>query len=224
MTIVYKNFFNESISETQALEMNGYKKEFQTNNIVKKIENNYPDGLLHVTYYKDVNEVNVLENLSKEYPNAEDFKIRTRQILNNFTVENEDYIRKGVLYLKNNLLRDNLGRVFSYHEIDINTNQTIHDASVKYFYSEDIYNNYCMPDLEYDTFLDKDFKIFDATYDENGDLIEISFNSQSTYDKKYFFPNQPAPDDLETCRRICDLTIEQMNYFLTDELLPIPNF
>jgi hypothetical protein len=224
MTIVYKNFFNESISETQALKMETYKKEFHNNNIVKKIEKKYLSGNFHVTYYKEDNESDTLENLSQEYPNANVFRIRSRQVSGNFTIENEDYIENGIIDLRSSLLRDNLGRVITYRRIDTITNLPVHKGSVKYFYSEDIYNNYCIPDLEYDTFLDKDFEIFSASYDENGDLTEIFFNSQSTYDKKYFFPNEPAPDDLETCRRICDLTIEQMNYFLTDELLPIPNF
>jgi hypothetical protein len=224
MVVLYKNFFNESISEIQALKMNGYKKEFHDNNVVKKIENKYANGNFHVTYYKDNNESNVLENLSKEYPNTNVFRIRTRQNSGNYTIENEDYIEDGILELKNSLIRDSKGRIIAYNQIDIINNQPLHDGSVKYFYSEDIYNNYCLPNLEDGTILDKDFKVFRAKYDENGNLIEILLNSQSTYDKEYFFPNQPAPLDLETCRQICDLTNEQMNYFLTDELLPIPNF
>lgn len=224
MAIIYKNFFNESISETQALKMNAYKKEFQANNIVKKIETNYASGKLHVTYYKDNNENNVLENLSKEYPDTNVFRIRTRQNSDNYTIENEDYIEDGILELKNTLVRDNLGRVIAYNQIDIISNQPLHDGSVKYFYSEDIYNNYCVPNLEHGTILDKDFQVFSASYNEDGNLTEIELNFSSTYDKEYFFPNQPAPLDLETCRQICDLTNEQMNYFLTDELLPIPNF
>jgi len=224
MVVLYKNFFNESISEIQALKMNGYKKEFHDNNVVKKIENKYANGNFHVTYYKDNNESNVLENLSKEYPNTNVFRIRTRQNSGNYTIENEDYIEDGILELKNSLIRDSKGRIIAYNQIDIINNQPLHDGSVKYFYSEDIYNNYCLPNLEDGTILDKDFKVFRAKYDENGNLIEILLNSQSTYDKEYFFPNQPAPLDLETCRQICNLTNEQMNYFLTDELLPIPNF
>jgi hypothetical protein len=47
----------------------------------------------------------------------------------------------------------------------------------------------------------------------------------STYDIEYFFPNAVAPyDDIEVCREKCGLTVEQMNYFLNDDLLPIPNF
>ncbi|MEN2401074.1 hypothetical protein GKZ90_0014905 [Flavobacterium sp. MC2016-06] len=224
MAIVYKNFFNESISETQASKMSGYKKEFQTNNTVKKIETNYASGNLHVTYYKDENEQNVLESLSLEYPNVEVFKIRTRQLLNNFTLEIEDYIKNGNLFLKNKLLRDNIGRVIAYNEINTINNQPLHNGSVKYFYSENIYNNYCVPNLEHGTLLDKDFQVFSASYNEDGNLKEIELNFSSTYDKEYFFPNQPAPYDIETCRNICDLTNEQMNYFLTDELLPIPDF
>ncbi|BDU25104.1 MULTISPECIES: hypothetical protein [unclassified Flavobacterium] len=224
MVVLYKNFFNESISEIQALKMNGYKKEFHDNNVVKKIENKYANGNFHVTYYKDNNESNVLENLSKEYPNTNVFRIRTRQNSGNYTIENEDYIEDGILELKNSLIRDSKGRIIAYNQIDIINNQPLHDGSVKYFYSEDIYNNYCLPNLEDGTILDKDFKVFRAKYDEIGNLIEILLNSQSTYDKEYFFPNQPAPLDLETCRQICNLTNEQMNYFLTDELLPIPNF
>lgn len=224
MVVLYKNFFNESISEIQALKMNGYKKEFHDNNVVKKIENKYANGNFHVTYYKDNNESNVLENLSKEYPNTNVFRIRTRQNSGNYTIENEDYIEDGILELKNSLIRDSKGKIIAYNQIDIINNQPLHDGSVKYFYSEDIYNNYCLPNLEDGTILDKDFKVFRAKYDENGNLIEILLNSLSTYDKEYFFPNQPAPLDLETCRQICNLTNEQMNYFLTDELLPIPNF
>ncbi|MFC4480190.1 hypothetical protein [Flavobacterium chungangensis] len=224
MVIIYKNFLNESISENQALKMNAYKKEFHANNIVKKIETNYASGKLYVTYYKESNENNILENLSKEYPDTNVFRIRTRQNSNNFTIENEDYIEDGILELKNTLLRDNRGRVIAYNQIDIISNQPLHDGSVKYFYSENIYNNYCVPNLEDGTILDKDFQVFSASYNEDGNLTEIEFNFASTYDKEYFFPNQPAPNDIETCRQICNLTNEQMNYFLTDELLPIPNF
>lgn len=224
MAVIYKNFFNEVVSETQALKMDEYKKEFQTNNVVKKIENRYASGNLYVTYYKDNDEDNVLENLSKEYPNTKVFRIRNRQISDNYTIENEDYIEDGILELKNTLVRDNLGRVIAYNEIDIISNQPLHNGSVKYFYSENIYNNYCVPNLEHGTILDKDFQVFSASYNEDGNLTEIELNFSSTYDKEYFFPNQPAPLDLETCSQICDLTNEQMNYFLTDELLPIPNF
>jgi hypothetical protein len=224
MAIIYKNFFNEIISETQALKMDEYKKEFQINNIVKKIENRYASGNLYVTYYKDDNENNVIENLSHEYPNTEVFRIRTRQVLDDFSIENEDYIENGILELKSTLLRDNLGRIIAYNQIDINTNLPMHDGSVKYFYSESIYNTYCVPNLEDNTILDKNFQVFSASYNESGELTEIFLNSQSTYDKEYFFPNQSAPYDIETCRRICDLTVEQMNYFLNDNLLPFPNF
>lgn len=224
MAIIYKNFFNELISETQALKMDGYKKEFQINNVVKKIENKYASGNFHVTYYKDDNENNVLEKLLQEYPSAVVFRIRTKQISGNFTIENEDYIKNGILHLKNSLVRDNTGRVIAYNEIDINTNLPKHSASVKYFYNENIYNTYCVPNLEYNTILDKDYQVFSASYSENGQLKDISLNSQSTYDEEYFFPNQPAPDDIETCRIICDLTVEQMNYFLNDNLVPVPIF
>lgn len=224
MAIIYKNFFNESISETQALKMNGYKKEFQINNLVKKIETNYANGNLYVTYYKGENEQNPLESLSHEYPNVEVFRIRTRHTSDKFTLEDEEYIENGILELKCSLLRDKSGRIVAYNQLNIDTNLPAHEGSVKYFYSEEIYNNYCVPNLEDGTILDKDFQVFSAKYNESGNLIEIFFNSQSTYDKEYFFPNQPAPYDIETCRQICGLNNEQMNYFLTDELLPIPNF
>lgn len=224
MIVIYKNFLNESITEIQALKMDGYKKEFQDNNVVKKIENKYASGNFHVTYYKDNNENNVLENLSKEYPNANVFRIRTRQNSGDYTIENEDYIEDGILELKNTLIRDSRGRVIAYNQIDIINNQPLHEGSVKYFYSEDIYNNYCVPNLEHGTILDKDFQVFSASYNEDGNLTEIELNFSSTYDTEYFFPNQTAPMDLETCRQICNLTNEQMNYFLTDQLLPIPNF
>ncbi|MFD2939843.1 hypothetical protein [Flavobacterium notoginsengisoli] len=224
MKIIYRNSFNRSISEIENLKMNDSEKVFLVNNITKKIETNYPSGSFHVTYYKDNNEKNILEKLSKEYPNADVFKIRTRKVTGNHTFEIEDYIENGVLELKNNLLRDKRGRIVAYNQIDISNNQPSHEGSFKCFYSKTIYNNYCVPNLEFDSFRDKDFEVFSASYDKSGNLIEILLNSQSTYDKEYFFPNQPSPYDLETCRRICDLTKEQMNYFLTDELLPIPNF
>jgi len=224
MSIIYKNFFDETISEIQALKIGTYKKEFQNNNIVKKIENKYPSGNLHVTYYKENNENNVLEHLMQDYPDVDVFKIRTRQVLGDFTIEDEDYIKNGTLDLKRTLLRDNLDRIIAYKQIDTITNLPMHIGSVKYFYSKDIYNNYCVPNLEYNSILDKEFQVFSTSYNEDGTLNEISLNSESTHDKESFFPNQSAPYDIETCRQICNLTNEQMNYFLTDELLPIPNF
>ena len=144
--------------------------------------------------------------------------------IGNFYKEEEEYFEEEVLLYKNISIRDSFNRVVASNNLDIVTNFPKHQASGKAFYSEEIYNNWCVPNIELGTILDKDHMVFTAEYNLDGTLKEIEFNFLSTYDTEYFFPNQPAPYDIETCRIKCGLTVEQMNYFLNDNLLPIPNF
>jgi hypothetical protein len=224
MVIIYKNDFNETINEIQAQQMGSFKKEFYVDNVIKKIEKKYLSGALVVTYYKNSNENNVLIALSSEYPDVKDFQIRTKLNIGNYYKEEEEYFEEGILLYKIISIRDSLNRVIASNNLDIVTNLPRHQASGKAFYSEEIYNNWCVPNLELGSILDKDHRVFTAEYNLDGTLKVIEFNFLSTYDTEYFFPNQTAPYDIETCRKKCGLTVEQMNYFLNDTLLPIPNF
>ena len=225
MAIVYKNDYNEIITENQAINLDRYRKEHYINNVLKKIEKeSFYEGLL-VTYYKESVENNVLGNLTLEYPNVKDFQIRTRLDIGNYYKEEEEYFEKGNLLYKTISIRDSLNRVIAENNLDITTSLPRHQASSKAFYSEEIYNNWCVPNIELGTILDKDHMVFTTSYNLDGSLKEIKFNHMSTYDIEYFFSNAVAPyDDIEVCREKCGLTVEQINYFLNDNLLPIPNF
>jgi hypothetical protein len=221
-TIIYINPLKEVITENQAVQLKSFKKEFYENSVLKKTEIKFHSGAIWVTYYKDQDETNVLQNLTLEYPNVDDFRVRTRESIGNYFIENEEWFQNGILKFKSSAIRDSKRRMIAAEDFDVITNES--KGSGKSFYSEAVYMIWCEPNIEGD-WIDKEFNVFNAEYNDDGSLKRIDFNEMSTYDKELYLPNSENTEfDLAILKTKCGFTDEQMNYYLTGAILPIPNF
>ena len=221
-TIIYKNSFKEIITENQAQQLDLFNKRFFINGILKKIEYHSVYEGVSVTYYKDQNETNVLQNLILEYPDVTVFSIRTREEIGNYTKENREWFENGILKFKSIAIRDSQRRMIAAEDFDVVTNES--KGSGKSFYSESVYKMWCVPNIEGE-WIDKEFNVFNAEYNDDGSLKRIDFNEMSTYDKELYLPNSENTEyDLAILKMKCGFTDEQMNYYLTSAILPIPNF
>ena len=222
MNITYTNTYKEAITESQAQQLDLFTKRFFDNGLLKKIEYHSVYEGVSVTYYKDQNETNVLQNLTLEYPNVDDFRIRTRESIGNYFIENEEWFENGILKFKSTAIRDSQRRMIAAEDFDVITNES--KGSGKSFYSEAVYRMWCEPNIEGD-WIDKEFNVFNAEYNDDGSLKRIDFNEMSTYDKELYLPNSENTEfDLAILKTKCGFTDEQMNYYLTSAILPIPDF
>lgn len=222
MNISYTNTYKEIITESQAQKLDLFTKRFFDNGLLKKIEYHSVYEGVSVTYYKDQNELNTLQNLMLEYPNVTSFNIRTRESIDNYTKENQESYRNGILKFKSTAIRDSQRRMIAAEDFDVITNES--KGSGKSFYSEAVYMIWCEPNIEGD-WIDKEFNVFNAEYNNDGSLKRIDFNEMSTYDKELYLPNSENTEyDLAILKTKCGFTDEQMNYYLTAAILPIPNF
>lgn len=222
MNITYTNTYKEAITESQAQQLDLFTKRFFDNGLLKKIEYHSVYEGVSVTYYKDQNELNTLQNLMLEYPNVTSFNIRTRESIGNYTKENQESYRNGILKFKSTAIRDSLRRMIAAEDFDVITNES--KGSGKSFYSEAVYRMWCEPNIEGD-WIDKEFNVFNAEYNNDGSLKRIDFNEMSTYDKELYLPNSENTEyDLAILKTKCGFTDELMNYYLTGAILPIPSF
>lgn len=222
MKISYTNTYKETVTEAQASRLDLFTKRFFDNGLLKKIEYHSVYEGVSVTYYKDQNELNTLQNLMLEYPNVTSFNIRTRESIGSYTKENQESYRNGILKFKSTAIRDSQRRMIAAEDFDVITNEF--KGSGKSFFSEAVYMIWCEPNIEGD-WIDKEFNVFNAEYNTDGSLKRIDFNEMSTYDKELYLPNSENTEfDLAILKTKCGFTDEQMNYYLTSAILPIPDF
>ncbi len=222
-TIRYTDTFGEPISNQQATQTKDYDIVYEEDGVVKKTVEIRDNKVDWVSYYKSPNEQEeeILTMLRTEYPLLETFSVRERESYGSCSIINERrhrFTENAYSPLRFRWVEDSLGNVISSENIDaiegLMGNHLDYELRHKYFYSEEVYNDYCTGAVEIGL-EDPHFLVFRVDYNPDGSLDGATFNLNSTYDKEgYTVENW---DDLVN---ICNLSPAMSAWYASSEFLP----
>lgn len=221
--IKYTNSFCFPITEQQAQQTKDYDIVYEEDGIVKKtveIRDNKEDW---VSYYKspEEQEEEILLMLRTEHPLLETFSIREIEIYGSYSIINERRHRfTGNAYspLRFRWVEDSLGNVISSENIDaiegLMGNHLDYELRHKYFYSEEVYNGYCIGAVEIGL-EDPRFLVFRVDYNPDGTLDGATLNLNSTYNKESY-----TAENWDDLVNICNLSPAMGAWYASSEFLP----
>lgn len=200
MKIIYKDFFDKDISESQALLLDEYSKVFvEASGLVKKEEMYADNKLERIHYYKDIDETED-DAITKVQPHGVPFDIREREQYGDFTIIDVNSYPENQLTDKWKLLADINDFILCTQPINLISGEPVYEQTAKYLgeYSNDLEPNYCR-----------------FNYDSEGNFTYCAYNYVRDYESELF-----ELDQLPQIKDKFNLTDEMYNYYLTAELLP----
>lgn len=211
MTIkYYKNlYYLEEVTFEEAIKLQEYTGIFSNGDDIKKREH-YDKGVLWYTeYYKssDETEQSIIEALSAS---GSAYYIIEKTIYKNYHTENMKGYEAKSLSSLSRYLYNNMGSVICKEDYDIISGLPVYEDTEKHFY------DYSLEDY---------FPITTAYYLSNGDLDYIEYGSfiDPMGQDTYRFTEQGDGVDVGDIALLADmlgLTLEQISYYLTAELMP----
>ena len=206
MTITFENDYNEEITPEQVNLSNAYTKVYTDLGIIIKKEH-YRDNILkYINHYKAINE-NESDIVDIYGSGTVPFSIIQIDMLSNMKIETEKSYRGNVLQRIERNLYNIDGYVVCEENYDIDTNLPIYEETEKHFY-----------DITFDDF----FPIMTAYYKDDGSLRYIKYKSfGADQDELNFIPDgTPGVNDLSTLAGLLDISMINMNYYITATLEP----
>lgn len=204
MEKVYKDVFENTISEQQALSKGEYSISYIIDGKVKRVELFFNGEIKSMIYYRGINETHQ-EILDLEILNNHHIAIREIETFGKYKLE-KDFIYDDLAILKanRNYLYDINSLQVGYEWIE--NGATVYDKTRKFFYDLD---------QNPDTYL------FECTYNEDGSVFEIEFNNlhldPSGHESKIF---DHSPEDIAELMSISGISQELMDYYLSSDVTP----
>jgi len=200
MKIIFKDFFENEITEAQAVVSEEYSKIFvMPGGLVKKEELYSDSRLKYIYYYKNPTETEdeaKAQLLSCPVP----FNICERLPYFDFTIIKVNSYTGNQLTQKWKFLADADDFIMCIQEITIDSGEPLYAQTTKYLgkYSDDPEPNYCK-----------------FNYDESGQFTYCDYNYVRDYESDLI-----ETDRLPIIKERFNITDELYNYYLTAELLP----
>jgi hypothetical protein len=195
MALEYRSTDGILITENQLNFLNDYEvvhKE-EAIGIIKRIDVFENKSLASIEYFieSNENEIDIVDSLSNLVNRS--VLIKTKQILNNYSLITSKQFSDRILRFKTNVLYDIDDNVICFQYLDLNTNEPIHDRTNKYLYKNG------------DMIIEADYKL-------DGSLDSLIY--MPDYDEQYWEGyNQNNFSDLQA------KFTENLSYYLTATLL-----
>lgn len=192
------------ISQQQASMLNLYCIQYEENNQLKKQDFFVNQQLNTVVYYKNENEI--LSDIISEFSGTR-LVIKEFSYVGNKKIEyNNVYNTTGALDEQYNFAYNQNLEVICWEYIDNESGLPIYTKTRKFYFDSDI---------------DPEDELFDCTYNEDGSLDRILYAPHAIQDSMDFWEDGvPGESDIETLRGLTGLSEEEMNYYLTADILP----
>lgn len=207
MDVTFEDYYDEkAITPEQANQLDEYAKVYTDKGIIKKREHYKKNVITHISHYisSDESESEIINLYSDDVVPFSVIEILT---LPNHKIQIEKTYVEYNLKHKSRWLYNTAGYVICDEQYNISTDQPMYDDTEKFFY---------------DISFDDCFPLMTASYNEDGSLEIMSYKSfGAEQDELWFYEDgTPGINDIPTLAKFLNLTMNDMEYYLTAKLEP----